>query len=250
MNLRQVQDDRVRQLAETLKNNGLAASETEAIRMAESMTSTEAKVTRHFDENKNTSSMVRPVERAPRDPLTRNFATQPMQAQQSQPSQQTWEKEAMTQERPAPKPQSAPASIHSNGAIADAIGIVKQQFATPSSAPSQRIDFEAPEAQTLSEALQDEEEEVPAAPQAAQEAPMKQPVAIEDEAPAVVEQPQVRQPAPQAAHPFAVPAQQAQTVPPQQPVAAPQAAPEPKKDVSKYAESKVDLSSVFNFGKR
>ena len=45
-----VKDDRVKKLAETLRSNGLAASETEAIRMAEGMTSTEAKIQKSYDE--------------------------------------------------------------------------------------------------------------------------------------------------------------------------------------------------------
>ncbi|MFH1590103.1 MAG: hypothetical protein ABIB43_06050 [archaeon] len=45
-----IQDARVKQLAETLRKNGLAASDTEAVRMATEMTETAGKVQRSYDE--------------------------------------------------------------------------------------------------------------------------------------------------------------------------------------------------------
>ena len=42
--INKVSNERVRNLAQTLRNSGLAASDTEAIRMAESMTQTETKI--------------------------------------------------------------------------------------------------------------------------------------------------------------------------------------------------------------
>ncbi|MFC2134085.1 hypothetical protein ACFLTH_05660 [Bacteroidota bacterium] len=50
MSLDMVKDESVRKLAETLRANGLAASDTEAIRMAEEMSSTAKKIQRSYDE--------------------------------------------------------------------------------------------------------------------------------------------------------------------------------------------------------
>ena len=52
-----IQDDKVRQLATTLRQSGLAASDTEAIRMAMSMTSTNSRVQQTFDDRKERSTM-------------------------------------------------------------------------------------------------------------------------------------------------------------------------------------------------
>ncbi|MCF7866085.1 hypothetical protein K9L67_00590 [Candidatus Woesearchaeota archaeon] len=50
-----IQDERVRHLATTLKQSGLAASETEAIRMATAMSHTSNKVNQTFEERKGTA---------------------------------------------------------------------------------------------------------------------------------------------------------------------------------------------------
>ena len=303
-NFRQVQDERVRKLAETLRNNGLAASETEAIRMAESMTKTESKVNQHFDENKDNAPMVKPIDRPERDPNTPNQAVDPQPAQQiirdadsssdERQSQQLWEKEAMAQDSPA---KQGPAPTHSTGAIAEAINNVKQQF-SEGNQPTQQVDFATNEGATLSEAA---EEEAPDAPEGAQEegapavieeptaeeapvaeqpteepvAPaeiqqeptMQEPVATE-EAPAepVAEQPaqeemfSVQEEAPAAEQPpvqepMAQPAveQPAQEAEPEgQPETTREIPAEPseKKDLSKYAESKISLADVFDFTKQ
>lgn len=55
--IRSIQDESVRKLAETLKQSGLAASETEAIRMASSMTNTNSKVQQTFEDRKDKTIM-------------------------------------------------------------------------------------------------------------------------------------------------------------------------------------------------
>lgn len=55
--INKITDEKVRQLAATLRSSGLAASETEAIRMATSMTQTDSKVSKNFDERKERSTM-------------------------------------------------------------------------------------------------------------------------------------------------------------------------------------------------
>lgn len=50
-----IKDDSVRKLAETLRSSGLAASDTEAVRMAEEMSSTAKKVQRPYDEQEEKS---------------------------------------------------------------------------------------------------------------------------------------------------------------------------------------------------
>lgn len=55
--IKDIQDEKVRRLAETLRQSGLAASETEAIRMASDMTNTGDKVNKNFDEKKDQNIM-------------------------------------------------------------------------------------------------------------------------------------------------------------------------------------------------
>jgi len=55
--IRSIQNESVRKLAETLKQSGLAASETEAIRMATSMSNTGNKVQQTFEDRKDKTIM-------------------------------------------------------------------------------------------------------------------------------------------------------------------------------------------------
>jgi len=54
--IKDIQDDGIRKLAETLRSSGLAASETEAIRIATGMSRTNTKVNQNFEERKGTAS--------------------------------------------------------------------------------------------------------------------------------------------------------------------------------------------------
>lgn len=55
--IKDIFDEKVRRLAETLRQSGLAASETEAVRMALSMTNTGNRVNQTFDERKDKNIM-------------------------------------------------------------------------------------------------------------------------------------------------------------------------------------------------
>lgn len=55
--IKDIQDPSVRKLAETLKQSGLAASETEAIRMASNMSNTNSKVNQVFEERRGKTVM-------------------------------------------------------------------------------------------------------------------------------------------------------------------------------------------------
>lgn len=55
--IKDISDEKVRKLAETLRQSGLAASETEAVRMALNMTNTVKKVNQTFDEKKDKNIM-------------------------------------------------------------------------------------------------------------------------------------------------------------------------------------------------
>ena len=55
--LNKIKDESVRRLAETLRSSGLAASDGEAIRMAENMSRTGGKVSQNFEEKKEKSIM-------------------------------------------------------------------------------------------------------------------------------------------------------------------------------------------------
>ncbi len=130
MEFRTVQDDKIRRLAETLKQNGLAASESEAIRMATSMTNTESKVNQHYDQNRTHATMnTKGAEaRAQERESQRSNETQQQPQQTStqvQPEQISREEEVKAQEQP---PREAPVPTHSNGAIADAIQAVQNSF--------------------------------------------------------------------------------------------------------------------------
>ncbi len=54
--IKDIQNDEIRKLAETLKSSGLAASESEAIRIATGMSRTNVKVNQNFEERKGTAS--------------------------------------------------------------------------------------------------------------------------------------------------------------------------------------------------
>jgi len=96
----QTSNERVRKLAETLRSNGLAASDTQAMEMAKSMASTDEKV---MDQaNRNKSSMIQNYDVNKPAAAIENPLEQPAQSQQ-EPSNQTWEKEETPQDNPAPK---------------------------------------------------------------------------------------------------------------------------------------------------
>ncbi|PIN80813.1 hypothetical protein COV13_03020 [Candidatus Woesearchaeota archaeon CG10_big_fil_rev_8_21_14_0_10_32_9] len=54
--IKDIQDEGIRKLAETLRSSGLAASETEAIRIATGMSRTNTKVNQNFEERKGSAS--------------------------------------------------------------------------------------------------------------------------------------------------------------------------------------------------
>jgi hypothetical protein len=55
--IQEVKDENIKKIAQTLKNSGLASSETEAVRMATAMSKTNQKVSQNFDEKKDRNIM-------------------------------------------------------------------------------------------------------------------------------------------------------------------------------------------------
>lgn len=164
--LRQVNDSRIRQLAETLKRNGLAGSESEAVRMATSMTQTEDRVMNHFDQHKQTAVMQTRFSKAPPN-------TPPTQAPTFR------EKEVVVQEEPVNR--AKPAPLHENGAIHQAISAVKHAYGNVPKADVD-IDVKKPLAQVHQE--QEHTQSVVANPLPKEEPPApSQPVAEESQAP-------------------------------------------------------------------
>jgi len=218
---REVRDAKVRQLAETLKANGLAASESEAIRMAESMVSTEHKVSKQFEEQRESAIMKTRFSHAPQH--------QPVAQQAAGASSP--EEEVKVQQ--APERGAAP--LHENGAIAEAISNVQQVYEQKAVVPDTP---DLPPDKPLSELMHEE------ASQKGEEVPrvVEQPLPPEEPArPVHEEQPVAPEPAPQEASG----SDDGMVERTQEVFDRP-----PKKDVSSFEESKVDLTDVFNFSKR
>jgi hypothetical protein len=122
MNINEVRDDRIRTLAATLKKNGLAMSDTQALEMAKSMTTTEQQVNKNFNERK--SSMIKNYD------VNKPAAAYENPFEQHRPTHhapsQTWEEEEQVQDSPASQ---GPAPHHgSYNALNSAISRVQQQF--------------------------------------------------------------------------------------------------------------------------
>ena len=239
--IKQLNDPRVRQLAQTLRQNGLAASESEAIRMATSMTSTEQKVSQHYEKHKDDAVM-----------KTRFSPVPPKE----QPAP-TREKEVVAQQQPSPAEKTAP--LHDNDAIAAAISTVKQTYSEP------QADIGIDTNQSVNQAAGQEpvaaeiQEPVVAQP-AVQEPVQRQSV--------VSEQPVVQQPVQDQQPVNPMQSQQTQEAAPmqpqqpvqQQPMNQPSSvvdrkldeppAPPVEEKRKQFAESKIDLSDVFNFSNR
>ncbi len=147
---RQIDDPRIRQLAETLRQNGLAASETEAVRMAESMTKTESRVIKHFDEHKNGAIMDTRVSEAPKREI---------KITQEPPAPITQEEANHAREEEEPVQAVNPA--HENSAIAEAITNVQQAYEEPAQqAPvNVELDTEKPLAEQFEEVPEPAQEE-------------------------------------------------------------------------------------------
>jgi len=268
-NFREVHDQRIRQLAETLKRNGLAASETEAINMAKNMTQTEDRVNSNFDGKKDAvtkgsmpAHTIREEEPAPKEQSSRE------------------EEVAVQEETPAP--------THSNNALNEAITNVQEAYKPQTvdlgvehaqDAPLQEVVEPAPEPvaepaaqETYSEPEAQETHTEPVAeptPTYETPQPTAEPVAQETysepvEEPQEFSQPTHDEPAPlepeptyETPEPVAEPVQEPVAEPAPEPVAEQAPEPEqpehtkevyekaPKRDLSTYAESKVDLADVF-----
>ena len=270
MNINQVQDARVKQLAQTLKNNGLAASDTQAIQMAENMTQTETKVIKQASDNK--SSMVRNYDVNKGDSPRTPTQPSPAPAQQEQPSQPSWEQEVTAQEHPAPQ---GPVPTFKNQALNDAITNVQQQFEQPASQDtfSSMSVAQAAEESTPASVPATEEPAATEAPASIVENPLPATTTeapIETQPQASYQAPAAPAPEPMIAAPTPSEAPNSPTNRPatEEPAEAPMASapveedqPEqtqevttpleqrPEKDLSKFEESRVSLADVFNFNK-
>ncbi len=156
LGLRSVQDPKIRRLAETLRQNGLAASDSEAIRMASNMVETERKVTQHFDNNKASAVMNtggKLVEVQETISASQSSASSPGVSSSNTSGNVVFgnasnsvssvnyasaerisrEGEVTVQEEPR---MDSPAPTHSNAAIAEAIRTVQNKFSSSNSEPS------------------------------------------------------------------------------------------------------------------
>jgi hypothetical protein len=221
MNLNTVEDVRIRQLAQTLRSKGLAGSETEALRMATSMITTEAKANKFAEEHR--SSMIKNYDvyrngRVPRAETQSPPAEQPQAA--PAPS---WENEVTAQAHPAARQGPAPNHSYDGGrpqnlgqhnALSEMIGNVQNRFSNPLIEATRPV--AVAEAPAVEESVHGQVvEALEEAPAAAAPAPA---VAVEEEEHMVERSMEIHDHAPARA-------------------------------VSSFAEAHVSLSSVFNVHK-
>ncbi len=159
LNERQSVEARIREVAETLKRNGLAASDTEALRMAENMVKTELRLLKQYEEKKDDAFMMTSPSQREAAKVSKNKEENPPFREKEESAQETPQAE-----EPAPtNPQSnnysgASASASSsnssnesegsvvsnefirNKAIADAINNVKKVYSQGEA--SQKVDLE------------------------------------------------------------------------------------------------------------
>ena len=278
---RDINDQRIRQLAETLKRNGLAASETEAVSMAMSMTRTESRVNETFNQKKDAAVMstggkgpsgtAGAMNTSSHQVFRDEEVSAQVSAAQRQPASPSFSNAAP--QRPA---QTAP--IHPNNAIAEAISNVQQAYAEP-----QSIDIESNQLNengTLADVVEHSpyEDQTPSPEPRMQEMIYTEPPQPEPEQNRYMEtEPVVQEPQQARFEPAAVqqpePVVQAQHVqqtsfaeqpPSAQSSNAPQATEEenmvehtqemterpPKRDTSQYAESRISLADVFNINRK
>lgn len=274
MNSEQNTNERVKKLAETLRSNGLAASDTQALEMAKNMVQTDDKVMEQADRNK--SSMIHNYDinkpaAAVEDPFAQKREPVARQPAQSQP----WEKEETAQDNPAPKQGPAPSS---NQALDEAISTVQEQFKQPvQNNPElpqdtllQEATREQPPVETPVEQPIVEPEpivEPTPAPASEPQAPTPEPATPEmaaepTPAPTVVENPlpaeepsapitPVETPVAQPAPPVVeqAPPAPAEDLQPERTQEVPTAPAAPERDNSHMAESKIKLADVFNVNK-
>jgi len=227
--IKDIQDPSIRKLAETLKQSGLAASETEAIRMASNMSNTNSKVNKVFEDRKDKTIMG-----------LSHLNKEVPSKQNSEPSAQNT---AAPVEEPAEHSEQA-----SNSQPAD----VPQN---PESAPADFTD-EDPSEQVIQQEMVEQPQEItasseqstePSEPVHEEPAPIQEEVKVEE--PEHSEQnTEHSEPAQEEVHEEPAPSTQ-QAEPSPQPADVPQT-PErapPQKNIAEMAESKVDLTKVFNF---
>lgn len=154
LNERQSVEARIREVAETLKRNGLAASDTEALRMAENMVKTELKLLKQYEEKKDDAFMMTSPSQREAAKVSKTKEDNPPFREKEESAQETPQAE-----EPAPtNPQSNDAGGSSNDssnesegsvvsnefirnkAIADAINNVKKVYSQGEA--SQKVDLE------------------------------------------------------------------------------------------------------------
>lgn len=248
-------NEKVRTLAATLRSNGLAASDTQALDMAKNMVQTDKKVMQQAEQNK--SSMIKNYDVSkPAARVEDPFAEQEKQKAQS------WEKEESAQA--APVSEQGPASS-TNQALDDAISNVQQQFSQPT-----QNNPELPPHVTLEEASQAPEQVFDQAPQHMPTQPIVEEPQVQEQAPVMEEQatPVVEQPQQSIVENTVAPQEEIPAMPAEQPVPATKQAQQveedtqveqtqelpttpqrPVRDTSNMAESKIQLSDVFNVNK-
>ena len=147
--------DRVRRLAETLRNNGLAASDSQALEMAKGMVQTDERVMeqakknqtsmiKNYDVRKPAVAVENPLEQEKRSEEPPSTPSSLQVSPSSDTAQTTWEKEESAQGNPAssqgPAPSSSQPSASANDplqnqAIVEAINHVKEQFEEATTQP-------------------------------------------------------------------------------------------------------------------
>jgi hypothetical protein len=240
--------ERIKRLAATLKSNGLAGSDTQAMEMAKNMVQTDDKVMQQAQRNK--TSMIRNYD------VNKPVAREEQQQAPSTP----WEKEETAQEHPA-RDEQGPAPSN-NQALDQAISNVQEQFRQAQTHNSSNTDL--PEHLSVEQAAnavveEEHEQRHEERPRAPVEQPSSFQAKQEERVASVVENPLPKTNEPSAhERPYYEDTRTTMTPARETPHLAERPAPAqqerpatitPVRDVSKYEESRISLADVFNVNK-
>ena len=239
-NIRDIPEESIRQLATTLKESGLAASETEAIRMAMSMSHTNSKVSQTFEDRKEKNIMGL-------SHLNKKNTGNSQETQKINPEQTTNQDEGykLQQDKKVEVPKTAEQIVEEQRNIAEnsqSNSFIQQNTnedidlsnITLEEAASGHINTAQPEAKEQPvETIEEPREDISIEFKEDEEFIVQDVIksAPETNESSEAEQTQIK----------SEPAEQTTPNTPER---------KPKRDISEMEESKVDLGAVFNFGSK
>ena len=239
MEFANINDQELKTLACTLKNNGLAASETEAIRMAQQMMGTQKKVQTDFEEKKEELTI---------DPWDRARKEREKAKQREIEMKTLREKEVENYKNAQPDPSAVHLESTGMNEIQKANIELMRQAAVESKPIEVQTHYDTPEndQKTLNETvvIDDEQQPGPSPPDTEGPEPDEEPINPNPDTPPIEPTPEPLQPGPEPDEP-----EQPEEDIPETTREIP-AKPSVVRPRESFVESQIDLSDVFNFGRR